>query len=57
MKNQSFRGKVREKPIYRGSCLKRGKPGQFEDLREVCEKERVVFFRTEVDTPMHAMSY
>ena len=57
LKNQIFRGRFHEKPIYRGNCLKRGKPGQFEDLREVCKKEGVVFLRMEVDTPMHTMSY
>ena len=57
MKNQIFRERVHEKPIYRGNCLKREEPGQFEDLREVFRKEGVVFLRTEIDTPMHAMSY
>ena len=57
MKNQIFRGWVHKKPIYSGNCLKRGKPGQFEDLKEVWKKEGVVFLRTEVDTPMRTMSY
>ena len=51
-----------------GNCPKRGRPGQFEDLRGGggggrggggggCKKEGVVFLRTEVDNPMRTMSY
>ena len=50
-------GQVHEKPIYRGELPKKGgMPGQFENLRGVCEKEGVVFLRG-VDTLMHTMSY
>ena len=44
-KIQFLGGQVYKKPIYRGNCLKRGMPGQFEDLRGVCKKEVVMFLR------------
>ena len=53
-----FQGEeVYNKPICRGNWLKTERPGQFEDLREVCKKEVVVFLRAGVDTPMHTMRY
>ena len=57
-KIQFLGGQVHKKAIYRGNCLKRGMPGQFEDLRGVCKKEGVVFLRGGVfNSLMHTMSY
>ena len=47
-----FRGHSREKPIYRGDCLKR--LGQFADLRGAWQ-ERGGCFWEGIDMPMHTM--